>query len=328
MFTKNKDDMLFIGLIIVTCLASSVIIMQSRKYNDFLNKINPNYSFPTVFEIIMNTSILTLILLVGKVLLEKFIHSFCEKILDEKYKKKEYLSEKPKAKRKLSIYSLKFFHYLLITIISYFVYDQFDFFPKELFGHGNMNNIYSNGVHSFVFFKRPKYFDFQYYLNLAYTFADLFCVVFIYDKQTDILVMTFHHFCTIALMVFSLYNRCDSIGSIILFLHNASDIFVYLGRTLLYTKAHNIIKKLASVFLLISFIYCRLFVYGKVIYGYCFYVTWETFYLQNAYEIVIFSLYILHCTWTYKLIRIAYNSIAKSSFSDSRQFIKDNKKSV
>ena len=218
MFAKNKDDMLFIGLIIVTCLASSVIIMQSRKYNDFLNKINPNYSFPTVFEIIMNTSILTLILLVGKVLLEKFIHSFCEKILDEKYKKKEYLSEKPKAKRKLSIYSLKFFHYLLITIISYFVYDQFDFFPKELFGHGNMNNLYSNGVHSFVFFKRPKYFDFQYYLNLAYTFADLFCVVFIYDKQTDILVMTFHHFCTIALMVFSLYNRCDSIGSIILYL--------------------------------------------------------------------------------------------------------------
>jgi hypothetical protein len=327
MFAKNKDDMLFIGLIIVTCLASSVIIMQSRKYNDFLNKINPNYSFPTVFEIIMNTSILTLILLVGKVLLEKFIHSFCEKILDEKYKKKEYLSEKPKAKRKLSIYSLKFFHYLLITIISYFVYDQFDFFPKELFGHGNMNNIYSNGVHSFVFFKRPKYFDFQYYLNLAYTFADLFCVVFIYDKQTDILVMTFHHFCTITLIVFSYYNHFDSIGSIILYLHNLTDVIVYLGRLLLYTKAPDIFKKLISVCLLTSFIYCRLYIYGKLIYGYVTFCTWETFYLKNSFIIALISLYILHCTWTYKLVRIAYNSIAKSKFGDTRKFVKENSKS-
>ena len=328
MSSKNKDDMLFIGLITATFFASSIIIIQSRKYNDFLNKINPNYSFPTVLEIVLNTTILTIVLLFGKILLEKFIHSFCEKFLDEKYKKKEFLSEKPKVKRKLSIYSLKFFHYLILTIISYFVYDQFDFFPKELFGHGNMNNLYSNGIHSFVFFKRPKYFDFQYYLNLAYTFADLFCVIFIYDKQTDILVMVFHHFCTIALMVFSLYNRCDSIGSIILFLHNASDIFVYLGRTLLYAKAPNIIKKLISVCLLVSFVYCRLYVNGKVIYGYCVYANWETFYLKKAYQVAFFSLYILHCTWTYKLIRIAYNSIAKSSFSDSRQFIKDIKNPV
>ena len=179
-----------------------------------------------------------------------------------------------------------------------------------------------------AFFKRPKYFDFHYYLNLAYTFADLFCVVFIYDKQTDILVMAFHHFCTIILLVFSLYNHFDSIGSIIIFLHNASDIFVYFGRTLLYTKAPNFLKKLFSVCLLISFVYCRLFVYGRLIYEFFIYATWETFYLKNAFQIALLSLYILHCTWTYKLIRIAYNSIVKAKFNDSRQFIKDDKKSV
>ena len=67
-----------------------------------------------------------------------------------------------------------------------------------------MNNLYSKGVHSFCFFERPMYFDLHYLANLAYTFADLFCVVFVYDKQTDILVMIFHHFCTIILIVFSL----------------------------------------------------------------------------------------------------------------------------
>ena len=328
MFIKEKENVLFIGLIFATFIAFVIITIQSRKYNDLLRKINPTYYFPTIFEIIMNTTILTLILLILKLLLEKLLHSLSENLLDKKYFKKEHESEKPKAKRKLSIYALKFAHYLLITIHSYFVYNQLDFFPKELFGHGNMNNLYKNEIHSLSMFNRPKYFEFHYYLNLAYTFADLFCVVFIYDKQTDILVMAFHHFCTITLIVFSYYNHFDSIGALILYLHNFTDIFVYLGRTILYTKAPGIIKKIFSVCLLSSFIYTRLFVYGKIIYGYFAYVNWETFYLKNAFEIALISLYILHCTWTYKLIRIAYNSIAKSKFDDSRKFVKEDKKSV
>ena len=324
---KQKDNILFICLIIATFIAMVVIIIQSKKYNNFLRKINPSYYFPTVLEIIMNTTILTLILLISKILLEKFFYSFTETLLDKKYEKKEYHSEKPKVKRKLSIYFLKFFHYLILTIHSYFIYDKLDFFPKELFGHGSMNNLYCNELHSLSYFIRPKYFDFHYYVNLAYTFADLFCVVFIYDKQTDLLVMFFHHFCTITLIVFSYYNHFDSIGSIILYLHNFSDIFVYLGRTLLYLNVPGIIRKLFSVCLLSSFVYCRLYVYGKLIYGYFAYVKCENLYLQNSFLTALVSLYILHCTWTYKLLRIAYNSIAKSKFSDSRNFVKETNKS-
>ena len=323
MFAKEKDDILFAVLIIATFFAGLIISIQSKKYNDFLRRLNQNYYFPTIFEITMNTTILTFILLIGKVLIEKIFHIFTEKVLDEKYKLKEYKSEKNKAKRKLAIYSLKFLHYLFLTIHSYFIYDKLDFFPWELFGHGNMKNLYSKGVYSLCLFDRPNLFDFHYLVNLAYTFADLFCVIFIYDKQTDILVMAFHHFCTIVLIVFSYYNHFDSIGSLILYLHNFSDIFVYLGRTLLYTKAPGIIKKIFSVCLLTSFVYCRLFVYGKIIYGYFAYVNWETFYVNNAFHVALICLYILHCTWSYKLIRIAYNSIAKSKFSDSRKFIKE-----
>lgn len=325
---KEKDDMLFITLIFAVFLALIVIVIQSRKYNDYLYKINPSYYFPTILELIMNTTILTLILLVLKILFEKAFHSLSELVLDKKYQKQEYKSEKPKAKRKFAIYILKFLHYLILSIHSYFIYDQFDFFPKELFFHGNMNNLYRNEMLSMSFFQRPKYFDFHYYLNLAYTFADLFCVVFIYDKQTDILVMAFHHFCTIILLLFSLYNHFDSIGAIILFLHNFSDIFVYLGRTLLYTKTPNLLKKIFSICLLTSFVYCRLYVYGKLIIGYIKYTNWETFYLKNAFEIALVSLYILHCTWTYKLIKITYNSIAKAKFNDSRKFIKEDKKNA
>ena len=327
MFKQQKDDLLFIGLITATLTALILIIIQSRKYNIFLRKVNPTYYFPTILEITMNTAILTFILLAGKLLFEKIIYSFCEKLLDAKYKKKENLLEKPKAKRKLSIYLVKFLHYLILTIHSYFIYDKLDFFPKELLGHGEMNNLYTNGLHSLALFTKPKYFDFHYYINLAYTFTDLFCVVFIYDKQTDILMMLFHHFCTITLIVYSYYNHFDSIGSIILYLHNVSDIFVYLGRSFLYTKVPATFKKIFTVCLLSSFAYCRLFVLGKLIYGYFVHINLEIFYFQNTLLVALISLYILHCTWTYKLVRITYNSIAKSKFEDSRKFIIEKNKS-
>ncbi len=66
MYIKQKDDLLFIGLIFATFIALIIIIIQSRKYTIFLQKINPRYYFPTILEIILNTTILTLILLIGK----------------------------------------------------------------------------------------------------------------------------------------------------------------------------------------------------------------------------------------------------------------------
>ena len=108
-----------------------------------------------------------------------------------------------------------------------------------------------------------------------------------------------------------------------IYLHNFSDIFVYIGRVLLYTKSPGFIKKIFSVCLLSSFAYCRLFVLGKLIYEYFIHINWEIFYLQNTLLVALVSLYILHCTWTYKLVRIAYNSIAKSKFEDSRKFVKE-----
>ena len=322
---KKKDDFLFVGLILATLISAVTVSIQSKKYNDLLYKLNPNYQFPSLLEMTMNTTVLTFILFILKLSFEKIFFYFNEKLLLDEYAKSEDKNKKIRYKTKLSIYGVKFFHYLFLTIHSYFIYDKLDFFPKELFGHGNMTNLYSRGAHSFCFFERPYLFDFHYLLNLAYTFADLFCVVFVYEKQTDILVMTFHHFCTITLIVFSYYNHFDSIGCIIMYLHNFSDIFVYLGRAFLYAKAPSIFKKLITVSLLLCFIYCRLFVYGKLIIEFFKYFNWEAYKIYLAFKIMLISMYILHCTWTYKLIKIAYNSITKSTFDDSRAFVKGDK---
>lgn len=323
-FVISKDDLLFIILIIITFFAGLVISIKSKQFTLSLKKLNPNYYYPTLFEITIKTTILTFILLIPKVLIEKALFPFTEKILNEKYKQKEFQHEKEKAKRKMAIYGLKFFHYLILTIHSYFVFNKLEFFPKELYGDGEMNKLYYKGLKSFSFFERPKMFDFHYLLNFAYTFADLICVIFIYDGQTDILVMIFHHFCTISLILFSYYNHCDGIGAIILFLHNASDIIVYLARTMLYVVAPFYIKIILTITLLITFAYTRLFVFGKLIYEYFVYANWEAFGIIEAFKFLLICLYILHCTWTYKLIKIVYNG-SKGKFNDSRDFIKEKK---
>jgi hypothetical protein len=321
----NSNDLIFIGLIIAVFFAAALILIQSRKYDAHLRKINPNYPFPTFLGIVKSTSILTFILLILKLSFEKLFFYLNEWILLDIYKNNPDKKEKNKYKRKLAIYGVKFFHYLFITIHSYFVYDHLDYFPKELFGHGDLKNLYAKGLQNFSFFERPRYFDFHYLLNLAYTFADLICVVFVYDRQTDILAMVFHHFCTISLMVFSYYGHFDSIGCLILFLHNFSDIFVYLGRAFLYAKLPTILKQLITINLLSFFVYCRLYVYGILIHDYFVYFIWETYHIKFAYQISLVSLYILHCLWTYKLIKIVYNSVTKAKFDDSRTFIKEKK---
>ena len=64
--------------------AGVIISIQSRKYNNFLFKLDPNYYFPTILEIVMNTTILTFILLIGKILIEKAFYTITEQILDKK----------------------------------------------------------------------------------------------------------------------------------------------------------------------------------------------------------------------------------------------------
>ena len=255
-----KDNIVFIILNIFTFISVAVIIIKVRQYTAFLLKQNPNYYYPTLFEITIKTSILTSIILILKISLEKALVPFTEKFLLEKYKTNEFKHEKEKAKRKMVLYCIKFFHYLFLTIFSYFIFKDLEFFP-------DVNKLYIRGLESFSFFKRPKMFDFHYLLNLAYTFSDLICVLFIYDRQTDFIVMMFHHSCTIGLILFSYYIHCDGIGAIILFLHNASDIIPYFARTFLYIKAPILFKKVITVILLINFVISRQIIFGKIIYN-------------------------------------------------------------
>ena len=322
-------DLLFISFISIIIFGSVALMYISKNFVNFLKTKQSNYYFPTAYDINFWSIIMTIIILIPKLLFEKIIYTFTEPFLLEKYFKPNFQHEKEKAKRKISIYLVKFLHYFSLTIISYFyIYKKMDFFPKELGGSSDLKKMYSKGIKSFHFFDRPYGFDIFYIFNLSYTYADLICVLLIYDGQTDFLVMMFHHFCTISLILFSYYNHFSSIGSLFLFLHNISDVVVYFCRSTIYIKIPGIVKKIEGPLLLFCFIYFRQYVLGKIIYTYFKELTWDTNIIKNLFGIFAICLYILHLDWTYKLIRLAYNAVFKGRYNDSREFTKDDKKSA
>ena len=333
-FKDNKKkhslyDLFFLSLISVIIFGSVALIYISKNFVNFLKEKQSNYYFPTVYEIFYCTIIMTIGILIPKLILEKIIYSFTEPILLEKYFTPNFIHEKEKAKRKISIYFVKFLHYFALSLYSYFyIYIKMDFFPKELGGYGDLNKMYSKGIKSFHFFDRPYGFDLHYLFNLSYTYADLICVLFIYDGQTDFLAMIFHHFCTISCILFSYYNHFSSLGSLILFLHNVSDIVVYFCRSTIYIKIPEIIKKIEGPILLFCFIYFRQYVLGKILFSLVKKVTWNTHIVKEVFVVFGYSLYILHIDWTYKLIRLSYNAIVKGKYKDSREFTKNEKKSA
>ena len=286
-----SDKFLMIFLIGITFLSGFIMCMRSKMYINDLRQ-NKNYPHPTMFYTILNTAILTFIMLIPKVLIEKALIPLTEKVLDNKYSTPEFKNLKFRAQHSMSIAMVKLFHYTSLTIHSYFVYNQLPFFPKELFGHGNMIDLYAKDLETFSFFERPKYFDLHYLINLAYTFVDVICVGFIYERKKDLLEMIFHHFCTISLLVFSYFNHMDGIGSLILFLHNMSDILVYLSRTLLnvsFPKLLYPLRYVITVLLLLTFVYCRLFVYGKIIYHFFIKTTWESYGVIGCFKFMLCS---------------------------------------
>jgi len=265
-----------------------------------------------------NTNInFNFIYLFTNLLLLKFILQFAfmhitPYILKKQYKnpndEKNYLLRK-KYIRKLATHLYKMIFYILITLFGYYVLNQTNFFPKSLLGHGYLPNMFSEDNTNDFFHTKPKYFDLYYVLNLAYFSVDAIWLLFIDEKQSDFNVMFFHHVCSISLIYFSYITNYSNIGSIVLFLHNESDIFVHLTRFLLQTDASEIIKNISGVILTINFIYIRQYVFYDVIYTIYFYTkrNWDN--IKLFLWLFLVFLYLLHISWTIAILAKAWKMV-------------------
>ena len=327
--TKEKYDNLwkkiFIIFLGVTFVGLYFLIRDIAQFRNKLISLNPNYNFPKISDFKICVPLFVLISLF-KYFCQKHLTNICEKVMKKSYRfpkceKDRQLGEK--YRHKLPDHMFKGTMYLALTAFGYYILKDLDYFPKSLLGKGWLPNMFIKGYPTCFYFEKSPLFDFYYMLCFSYFSSDLIWLLFINERQTDFIIMLLHHICTLSLITFSYLVNYSSGGSIVLFLHVETDIFVHLTRFLIQTDFPEIIKDISGLALVFNFIYIRIYVLGSLIYISYKYITWKT--TVDSFLIIFLTIiYFMHINWAIMLIQKTIALFMGTKLYDTREYkIKD-----
>lgn len=155
------------------------------------------------------------------------------------------------------------------------------------------------------------------YTGGFYTYS-IFALMFWETRRSDFGVSMSHHVATVALIVFSYLAKFARVGSVVLSLHDASDIFLEIGKMTKYGGS-NLIPSLAFILFAVSWVLLRLIYFP-------FWVIWSTSYevLQTldkkkhekegpiyyyVFNSLLISLLVLHIYWWVLIFRMLVKQI-------------------
>ncbi|XP_073134117.1 ASC1-like protein [Henckelia pumila] len=193
-------------------------------------------------------------------------------------------------------------------------------------------------------FKNTKYFwvgpgnqswpDQKYKLKLKglYMYAggfyaySIFALIFWETRRSDFGVSMGHHVATLILIMFSYTSRFARVGSMVLALHDASDVFLEVGKMSKYSGAEAL-ASFSFVLFVLSWVLLRLIYYP-------FWVLWSTSYevtqtldkerhklegpiYYYIFNFLLFSLLVLHIYWWVLMFRMLVKQVlARGTVSD------------
>lgn len=158
-----------------------------------------------------------------------------------------------------------------------------------------------------------------------YTYS-IFALVFWETRRSDFAVSMSHHFATVALIGLSYVLRFARVGSVVFAIHDASDIFLEIGKMSKY-GGNETLASFAFVLFVLSWILLRLFYFP-------FWVLWSTSYevIQTLdkkthavdgpiyyymFNTLLFCLLVLHIYWWVLIYRMLVKQIqARGKLSD------------
>ncbi|XP_077457407.1 ceramide synthase 5-like [Stigmatopora argus] len=157
----------------------------------------------------------------------------------------------------------------------------------------------------------PQQF-YHYVAELAFYWSLMFSQ-FIDVKRKDFFIMLVHHLATIVLITFSYANNMLRAGTLVMCVHDASDIFLEAAKLSNYAKYQRLCDGLFVMFS-ISFFIARLVIFPFWIIHSVLIESWEisgpyqAWWLLNG---LLFVLQTLHIIWFYLIARIAIKAIFK-----------------
>lgn len=129
--------------------------------------------------------------------------------------------------------------------------------------------------------------------------------------------MMLHHLVTMYLYSFS-YVTNTLIGGVIAYLHDISDIFISLTRTVSETE-YKTTAIVLFFFTICSFVYTRIYVFSQCIYivTYKLQVYAGSPYLKPIFGLLLMCLLVLHVYWFFLCCKILSNFFTKGVAEDS-----------
>jgi hypothetical protein len=302
---EKITNILFSFLIVLTGIGTSIMIYKLPEFtNDLIDK-NPSYNFPKLSDLSF-TIVSVIFLIFLKILIEKLAHPISLILISNKYLNSQDEANFALGKvyiKKLSTNIFKLIFYTIMVTLGYVLLSQLDYFPRSLGGSGELMNMFSKGYPDAFYHWKPKYFDMYYLTALGFCVTDLIWLFFIYELQSDFVLMLLHHVCTISLISFSYLTNWSNIGCIVLFLHDVGDIFVYITRIVINTDLKSWVKLSTASGLIIVYIYTRIYVFADVIMSIIRGVTWGFTWPTISLTVFLCFLFIMHMNWVYLILK-------------------------
>ena len=322
--TKEKYDSfwnkIFSLCLLISLFGIALMIMNVNEFRRKLMALNPSYKFPQYTDFLICIPFIILISSI-KFFFQKFFKKPIERVMKKSYRFPQNEKDRELGKKyriKLPSHAYKFTIYFTLTIVGYIILKDLNYFPKSLLGKGWLPNMLINGYPNSFYHHKPPFFDIYYMFCLSY-FASDFIWLLLEDKQTDFINMLLHHVCTVSLIVFSHLVNYSNVGSIVLFLHMETDVFVHMTRFLLQTDFPEVIKNISGVSLVFDFLYVRVYVFGDIIRVLYVYITWKG--VIDWFLIIFCSfIYLMHINWAIMLLQKMFALCFGTRLYDTREY--------
>jgi len=250
-----------------------------------------------------------LIILTRKILVNKF------KIIGDKIVRKDKgWTDRDVKIEKCATQIYKTLTYIALSVTGYILLKDEDYYPKSLGGHGDIEQMWVDLPYQ----KQSKNIYLYYVIALSYHLHSIIDQFKYYGKPSfgD---MMLHHIITIGLILFSFFNNYVRIGTLVLYLHDISDICGSLSKITLHSK-YDIITMISYTGLLLSWVYFRLIVYPFQVINSALKQVPYPHHEKNKFLILLMaSLVVLHIYWFITFLLIFINYITTSELVNAHE---------
>ncbi|KAJ1352162.1 hypothetical protein KIN20_008367 [Parelaphostrongylus tenuis] len=170
-----------------------------------------------------------------------------------------------------------------------------------------------------------------YMLEAAFYWALLIGTVCIDIRRADFMQMTLHHGITILLLNISWTMNMVRAGTLVLFVHDAADIFIEMAKIVRYADWKGVLNVLFVVFIIVwtttRLIYYPFWIIRSVWFdapeliqsSYQWTNIWQRPVVPRILMVMLSSLLVLHMFWTYVIVKVACKSVKGGELDDVRE---------